>query len=133
MVQVHKLTKQEYDELGQGYKNGKKHHFRIRCQAILMSNDGLSVAEISRRLSKDKDTIYSWLSKYESMGIKGLHNKPGQGVKAVLDSLTAEQVKELEQAVEDEPQNLNKVCALLSQKFGFKITKLMLIRYLKKN
>lgn len=133
MKRVHELTAQENQDLTDGYKNGKKHHFRIRCQIILMSNSNLSVAQIANRLKKDKDTIYTWLKKYETLGIKGLQNKTGQGVKAPLDSITKQQLEILKNAVANEPQNLNKVCGELSDKFGFKLTKWMLIRYLKKN
>lgn len=133
MRQVRPLKENELKELEYNYKNGDKHHFRLRCQGILLSNEGLSVTEIALRLKKQKDTIYSWLNSYESQGVNGLKNAKGQGVKARLDSLTEEQLDSLEKAVKDEPQNLNKVGAFLSQLFGFKVTKLMLIRFLKKN
>lgn len=133
MKRVHDLTAEENRDLADGYKNGKKHHFRIRCQGILMSNSNLSVAQIANRLKKDKDTIYTWLKNYETFGIQGLQNKSGQGVKAPLDNITKQEVEILENAVVNEPQNLNKVCIELSNKFGFKLTKWMLIRYLKKN
>ena len=132
MRQVRPLKENELKELEYSYKSGDKHHFRIRCQGILLSNEGLSVAEIAFRLKKQKDTIYSWLNSYESQGINGLKNAKGQGVKARLDSITEEQLDSLKKAVKDEPQNLNKVGAFLSQLFGFKVTKLMLIRFLKK-
>ena len=130
---VHPLTEEEYTELEKGYKEGKKHHFRIRCQGILLSNEGLSVPEIAFRLNKKKETIYGWLTKYEINGIQGLENQTGQGVKAKLDQISKAQIKIVEDAVADEPQNLNKVCIFLSKKLGFPITKWMLIRFLKKN
>jgi transposase len=133
MKRVHQLTGQECKDLEDGYKKGKKHHFRMRCHIILLSNNDIPVAEIARRLGKDKDTIYSMIERYRSQGIKGLENKRGQGRRAPLDSLTKKQAKDLKRAVDDEPQNLNKVASGLSADFGFEVTKLMLIRYLKKN
>lgn len=133
MRRVHELTEKEYEELENGYKNGEKHHFRVRCQAILLSNEGISAAEISNRLKKDKDTIYSLLNRYGADGINGLHNRPGQGKKATLANLSAEDEKTLKDAVDNEPQNLNKVSGYLSQKFGVSVSKWMLIQYLKKS
>lgn len=133
MRKVRTLTEQEIQELEKSYKTGAKHHFRQRCKGILLSHEGYSVAEISSSLGLGKDAIYSWLNKYDANGIIGLQNKPGQGVKALLDSLCDEDQKELEQTVAKSPQNLNQVGAWLSQRFDFKVTKYMLIRYLKKN
>jgi len=132
LKRVHPLSKEEDDQLTKGYKEGEKHHFRLRCQGILLSNQGLSVPEIAFRLNKKKDTIYAWLRKYEMYGIQGLENQAGQGLKARLDLLDKEQIKIVKDAVDDEPQNLNKVSTFLSEKLGFPITKWMLIRFLKK-
>ena len=133
MRRVHQLTKKEYEDLEEGYKNGEKHHFRVRCQAILLSNENISAAEISNHLNKGKDAIYSLLNRYEAEGIKGLHNRPGQGRAPTLANLSPEDEKALKEAVENEPQNLNKVSGDLSRKFGVHISKWMLIQYLKKN
>jgi transposase len=132
MKRIHPLTDEEFKDLDRNYKNGEKHHFRIRCRAILLSNEGQSVPKIAKLLGKQADTIYSWLGRYESFGVGGLENVKGQGVKAKLDSLGPAQVATLEKTVGDEPQNLNKAGALLSLEFGFSVTKRMLIRFLKK-
>jgi len=133
MRKVRPLTDEEFQELEKSYKTGAKHHFRQRCKGTLLSHEGYSVAEISSLLNVGKDAIYSWLNNYDAKGIIGLQNKSGQGVKAPLDSLSDEDQKELEQTVAKSPQNLNQVGAWLSQRFDFKVTKYMLIRYLKKN
>lgn len=133
MRRIHTLSDSEFQDLTKGYQTGAKHHFRIRCQAILQSNEGLSVAQIANFQNKKKDTIYTWLTWYESSGILGLYNQKGQGRKAPLDNITSEQVDQVKKAVKIEPQNLNKVSTQLSKVFGFTVTKLMLIRFLKKN
>jgi len=123
----------EIEELEYWNKHGKKHHFRMRCQIILLSNEGLSVSEISKRLKKDIDTVYGWLNRYELSGIPGLQNRVGQGAKATLGNLSSAQIKTLEKEVRIEPQNLKKVCEKLSKLFKLKISKGILIDYLKKN
>ena len=133
MRKVRSLTDEEFQELEISYKTGAKHHFRQRCKGILLSHEGYSVAQIAKLLGHKKDTIYTWLNNYDAKGIIGLQNESGQGVKARLDSLSDEDKKELEKTVAKSPQNLNQVGAWLSQKFDFKVTKYMLIRYLKKN
>lgn len=133
MKRVHILSEEEIGTLDYHYKNGLSHHFRLRCQGILLSNEGLSVSEIAKRLKKDLDTIYSWINRYDSGGIFNLKNRKGQGQKAILSGLSKEQQATLEKEVENEPQNLTKVSEKLSKKFGLKITKRMLIRFLKKN
>lgn len=133
MKRVKILIEKEIQELEYHYKNARAHHFRIRCQIVLLSNEGLKVSEIANRLKKDVDTIYHWINRYNSEGFKGLKNRKGQGLTATLSGLTKDQIATLEAAVEDEPQNLNKVSEKLSEKFGLKINKRMLIRFLKKN
>lgn len=132
MKQIHQLTDQEIQELEYCQKNSDKHYFRIKCQAILLSNKGYSIAQLVELFNKKRQTISGWLDSYETTGISGLLNKSGQGSKAKLNELSEQQEKELEEAVKKEPQNLNKVAAFLSEKFGFNISKWMLISYLKK-
>ena len=133
MKKVHNLSEAEISSLEYEYKHAPKHHFRVRCRAILLSHDNYSVAEISRLLKKKKDTIYSWLNRYESQGVAGLKNLKGQGQKSVLSGLSQQQVDELEEAVEKNAQDLNKVSEQISQKFQLQISKRMLIAYIKKN
>jgi len=132
MKRVNRLTKEEVQTLDYQYKNATAHHFRIRCKGILLSNEGLSVSEIANRLSKDVDTIYSWIKRYNSGGINNLQNRKGQGQKSTLGALTKGQISTLEKAVENEPQNLKKVSEKLSKAFDLSINKRMLIRFLKK-
>ena len=47
--------------LEEGWKNGKSHAFRKRCEAILLSNKGKDAKEISVILSVNKRTVYVWL------------------------------------------------------------------------
>ena len=84
------IPDEEIQTLDYQSKNGLFHHFRLRCQGILLSNEGVSVSEIARRLNKDLDTIYSWINRYDSGGIFNLKNRKGQGQKATLSGLSKE-------------------------------------------
>ena len=133
MIKVNKLTSAELDCLKKGYKNDIRHHFRERCKGILLSNDGFSVSEISSILKKQKDTVYGWIKSYKSLGIDGLENKKGQGVKSKLDDLSPDQEKRIKELLSRDAQNMKKICGILSNEFGFGITKWMLSNFIKKN
>lgn len=132
MKRVHFLSEPEILDLTQGYKTGSHHDYRIRCQIVLLSNENLSAKQISLQLKKNIKTVYETINKYESQGIKGLPNETGQGRISHLDNLTKSQIEQLKKAVDNKPQNLNEVSAELAKKFGFHISKRMLIKYLKK-
>lgn len=132
MKRVRPLTNPEVQSLEYQYKNAPQHHFRTRCQIILLSHRGFSAPKMAKRLEKDVDTIYNWINRYNESGLSGLHNHKGQGNKATLGGLTKKQVDVLERAVADEPQNLNKVSEKLSKELKLKINKRMLSRFLKK-
>ncbi|MGK0365359.1 MAG: transposase [Saprospiraceae bacterium] len=89
--------------------------------------------QIAKALNKNVKTVYSAIEKYNSGGYKNLSNKAGQGRISNLDNLTENQEEYLKKAVDNQPQNLNKVVAQLVKKFGFHISKIMLIKYIKKN
>ena len=133
MKKVRHLSESEILELQLGYKKGSNHPFRIRCQIVLMSHENRSCGQIAKALNKNLKTVYSTIEKYNSGGYKNLNNKIGQGRISELDNLTKKQVEYLKKAVDNQPQNLNKVVAKLIKEFGFHISKRMLIKYIKKN
>jgi hypothetical protein len=57
----------------------------------------------------------------------------GRGIKAKLDMLSKEDLEKVKLAVKEAPQSLKIVCENLSESLGFKVTKYMLKRLLKKN
>ena len=79
-----KLNKEEEQTLEQGLRNHSKHHFRQRCQALLLSGQGKPVKELAVMYSVRTRTIYSWMDRWEDMGIAGLAIQPGRGVKPTL-------------------------------------------------
>ena len=133
MKKVRQLSEAEILELNLGYKKGPNHPFRVRCQIVLLSNENMSCGQIANALNKNLKTVYNAIESYNSNGYKNLSNKTGQGRISNLDNLTEKQVKYLKEAVDDQPQNLNKVVAKLVKEFGFHISKRMLIKYIKKN
>jgi transposase len=75
-------------------KNALKAHFRNRCHAIELSDRGKSVPYIADLLKTRTDTIYTWINRWESMGLAGLMILPGRGLKAKLNSFLTEPLQE---------------------------------------
>lgn len=130
---IKSLTAEEKYSLEYGYKNGKKHYFRIKCKSILMSNEGDHISQIAAFAKKTPRTIRNWFNDFEKNGIVKLVIGKGRGIKAPLDALNEDQIKEIKTEIGKNYQNIKSVCTILSGKFGFKITKWMLIRFIKKN
>ena len=61
-----------------------KPYMRERATALLKVNAGTSPHEVAQHdllKSRDPDTIYDWLDRYESGGIAGLSIRQGRGRK----------------------------------------------------
>ena len=78
------LTEEEQTTLEQGYRNHGKHHFRQRCHSLLLSGRGIQVKEIAALYGVRTRTVYSWMDRWEQMGLSGLQIQPGRGLKAAL-------------------------------------------------
>ena len=72
------------------YKTHSKHHFREKCDAILLSDAGYKVPQLAIMFNKHCDTIRDWFNLWESEGISGFEIQSGRGVKAKLDKDNAE-------------------------------------------
>lgn len=94
MKRVKSLLPIELVTLQEARKNATKAHFRNRCYAIELSNRGKSVRYIADLLNTRTDTIYTWIDRWESMGIVGLMVLPGRGLKAKLNDLLTEPLQE---------------------------------------
>ena len=80
-----KLSEAEYDLLEDGFKNGKKSHFRTRCHSILLSHEGMRVEGISSLYKKRTETIRDWMNDWSARGIEGLMIQQGRGRKGALN------------------------------------------------
>lgn len=133
MRKIENITEEEKSTLKEGFRNSTKAHFRGRCHSILLSNEGYKVSEIALLYKVRTRTIYTWFDRWELSGVTGLILVKGRGVKAKLDGLSKEDLEKVELAVKENPQSLKIVCENLSESLGFKVTKQMLKRTLKKN
>ena len=91
-----KLSSSERQTLEQGYKNHPKSHVRQRCQAMLLSDEGWQAKDLGHLYHVRSRTIYTWMDRWEAMGLVGLMILPGRGLKPKLspqDSKLVETVK----------------------------------------
>lgn len=131
MRYIKDLTAEQIEELTNGYKRGATHTYRTHCQSILLSHQGTSVPEISKRLQVSQTSIYSWFNRWESEGIEGLKIRKGRGRKRKLDIENEAHVKQVKQSLKQENRNLNQLKSELESSLGFPISKVTLRRFLK--
>ena len=128
-IKVIDLTKEQRLELENGYKNGKRHPFRQRCQIILLKSEKRTSVEIESILGCCEMVINNWLKRYESEGLKGLQTRAGRGRKAILQAVDLEQVKA---AVKENRQRISQARAELEESLGKEFSMNSLKRFLKK-
>jgi transposase len=79
-----KPTEEEKAELEMVRDKHPKAYLREKAGALLKIATGLSPHQVAREgllKSRDPDSIYSWLDRYEAEGIKGLLVRDGRGRK----------------------------------------------------
>ena len=88
------LSPESRAALEKGYKQGKTHSFRLRCQALLLKSDAdkprtsLAVAQQIGCCEMNEMAVNNWMKRYQAEGIEGLQLKPGRGRKGILQPET---------------------------------------------
>lgn len=122
------LSTQACEELEEHYRSNSG-VFSRRCHMILLKNQELSSKAIGQILGVNENTVNSWAKRYESLGIKGLETKSGQGRKPILNQEKDSEI--IKKKVQEERQRLklikNKLESELDKKFSMKT----LTRFLK--
>jgi len=128
------LKPAEIAQLEEGNKHGKSHAFRIRCQAILLSNKGYTITEIIEILSVSRGSVSTWISAWEKHGLEGLKTKPGQGRKPLLSMDNKDHIKAVEKAVKKSQEKGVNLLAEVDAQLGLNegLSMRMLRAFLKK-
>lgn len=124
------LAEKQRQELDSGYRSGKSHAFRQRCQVVLLKSAGRSSVEVGQIVKMNPVTVNKWLSRYQAAGIGGLTTRPGQGRKPLLEP--ARDLEQVRQVVVAERQRLSQAKLLLEQQLGKEFSLKTLKRFLKK-
>jgi transposase len=129
---IENLTADQVSALENGFKYGKTHHYRSRCQCILLSYSGKSVPELCEFYQKSHLTIYNWFNRWESEGLSGLEIRSGRGRKRKLDFDNSDHVKLVQQSLRLENRNLKQLQNDLESKLGLELSRSSLRRFLKR-
>jgi transposase len=76
---IRTLTEAEKQGLRKLYRQTDKADLRTRCQMILLSSEGYSVADISRLTFFEEDSVLYWFDRYEAESLSGLEDRPRSG------------------------------------------------------
>lgn len=87
-TKIIQLNDSQRQALEDGYRNGRSHAFRERCQMILLKSEKRTSAEIASFLDCHKITVHEWVKRFEAEGIEGLKMRPGRGRRAILQAAT---------------------------------------------
>lgn len=82
-IEIH-LTQDQRRELETVRDHHEKPYMRERAAAILKITEGMSGLQVSTNgllKSRDPDTIYEWVHRWEQAGMAGLRIRPGRGRK----------------------------------------------------
>jgi len=114
--------------LTMGYKEGRTHNYRKRCQMILLKLEGYKSSEIGLIVDCCEMTVNNWVASFERYGIEGLVTKAGQGRKSILTDKHEGMVRK---AVQEERQRLSQAQKIIEENIGRSMSRATLTRFLK--
>ena len=129
MRYVQPLTESQRQTLENIRKYDPSPRARTRAHSILLSSRRVTIKEIVRIYQVDRDTIASWIKKWEHDGIESLYDKPRCGRPS---KLTLEEKELAQHYMKEEPRCLKQVAERLSQKTAKRLSISSLKRLAKK-
>ena len=111
---VHPLTDEHRNLLEQTMKNDASPRARARAHSLLLSVQGLTINEIAKIYHVDRDTVSTWLTKWEQQGEGSLHDQPRSGRPPTL---TPEEQELAIAYIKEEPRSLKQVVDRLIGKY----------------
>lgn len=123
------LDDNQRKELENGYRNGKSHAFRIRCQMVLLKSEGRKSKDIVSFLGGCQQAVNSWLKRYKAEGINGLKVREGRGRPVILSK--TEDLEAVKKAVQKHRQRISIAKVELEETLGKEFSSRTLNRYLK--
>ncbi|WP_311955963.1 IS630 family transposase [Halomonas garicola] len=124
------LTEPEQQRLTSAYHHGDKRALRRRAHAILLSDQGHTINQISEILQVRRDAVSRWLKQWEASGLDGIIDKPRSGRPPLLDEHDHQRLKEL---IAEHPHQIRSLQARLQEETGKTVSSVTLRRALKKN
>ncbi len=129
MRYVQPLTEHQRQTLEDIRKRDPSSRARMRAHSILLSSRRITIKEIVKIYQVDRDTVASWIKKWEQHGVESLYDKPRCGRPS---KLTLEEKELAYQYIKEEPRCLKQVVERLSQKIAKRLSISSLKRLAKK-
>jgi transposase len=126
---VRPLTEQQRALLESTMKNDASHRARMRAHGLLLSSEGRTIKAIAKIYHVDRDTVSTWIKKWEKHDAKSLHDQPRSGRPTILNTTEKELAK---QYIKEEPRSLKNVAEQLAQKTAKRLSMSSLKRLAKK-
>jgi len=126
------LTDEQRTALEQGYRRGKNHVFRLRCQMVLLKSEKRSSVEIAEILGCCEVVINTWLNRFEQEGITGLQTRAGRGRKPKLSTQNPVHLQKVKAEIANHPQSVKTVIAKLEEDLDLQMHPDTLKRFLKR-
>lgn len=131
-TKVIELTAEQRAELEKGYRTGKSHCFRVRCQMILLKSEKRTSVEIGEVLGCCEMVVNNWLARYEKEGFEGLATRTGRGRPPILSQQNPAHLQKVEAEIKKHPNSVKTVIAILEEDLDLMMHPETLKRFLKK-
>ena len=99
---------------------------RRRAQAIILSSQGYSPAEVADIIEADPDTVRRWIDQFNDDALQGLVDVPRHGAEPILNQKDQSVLRNL---LDEFPNQPRRVIAQLKQQTGKSISRTSLRRY----
>lgn len=131
-IKVIELNDEQRIELEKGYRTGKSHTFRQRCQMILLKSEKRTSVEVAGIMGCCEMVVNNWLTRYVAEGIEGLKTKPGRGRPPILSQQNPVHLNKIKDEIKKHPNSVKTVVAVLDQDLDLQMHPETLKRFLKK-
>jgi transposase len=131
-TKVIELTAEQRAALEKGYRTGKSHCFRTRCQMILLKSEQRTSVEVAEVLGCCEMVVNNWLARYEQEGMKGLATRAGRGRPPILSQQNPQHLQKVEAEIKKHPNSVKTVVARLEEDLDLLMHPETLKRFLKK-
>jgi len=131
-TKVIELTAEHRAELEKGYRTGKSHTFRSRCQIILLKSEKRTSVEVAEILGCCEMVVNNWMARYLKEGIRGLATRKGRGRPPILSSQNPVHLSKVKTEIARHPNSVKTVVARLEEDLNLAMHPETLKRFLKK-
>jgi transposase len=126
---VRSLTENQQHTLTEIMTHDVTPRARVRAQSIVLSSQGLKIKEIAKVYQVDRDTVATWIKKWEKDEVESLYDKPRSGRPPKLTPAEKDLAR---QYIIEEPRCLKQVVERLHQKTAKRLSLSSLKRLAKK-